>query len=560
MDRTIGSDDALITMLRSVTRGIPSSDLLTRLYWDGSAVREPWFEALADAMTGFNHIRCVHMLAEYKLGPMLNIVALLAFLSKHTASAEWAHYQLTQELSTLLRENIPQARLPLALHAFLAIENFPNNDYVQSTLQATLGASLARWMPREAVRHGLLSLRMGNNLAQHELDEALDRLNLKPSSSRLDILDARYIDQAIGSSVGFPEFAINSSDSLDVTSYPLVLPKVVTHPRPEGDAHYYLFHKAGTPMPVEPVHVHRITNAAISCDLTRLGRPEFYAYGDGKCLSDLCVGMQPFLTEPEQCLQVDKPLLMVDDIFSGKPNVSHFLFDQIPRLLSYRRLEPGPVTLLRCDDSPYYQGALAALGITDLLVPNTRRFTVRAPVMFMSSNMMQRSDHPVNTGSARTASLLREAFGVTQTQPKGRRILISRTDAPSRHIINNEEVEAVFGRHGFEPVVLSGLSFAEQRDLFTEASHVAGVHGAGLSNLLFASQNCRVLEILPPLVASHAYWMLCSALGQHYRVMIAKDTELPTPDYETWTHNASYNDRDLWIDPERLDATLEAFS
>ena len=36
------------------------------------------------------------------------------------------------------------------------------------------------------------------------------------------------------------------------------------------------------------------------------------------------------------------------------------------------------------------------------------------------------------------------------------------------------------------------------------------------------------------------------------------DPELPEPDYATWAHDVGFNDRDVVVDPDRLDAALAA--
>ena len=41
------------------------------------------------------------------------------------------------------------------------------------------------------------------------------------------------------------------------------------------------------------------------------------------------------------------------------------------------------------------------------------------------------------------------------------------------------------------------LSIDEQVELFRTASHVIGAHGAGLTNVLFAPSNLKILEIRP---------------------------------------------------------------
>lgn len=554
------ADHALVAELRACCAGVSARDLLHALYWDRTALGQPWFKALADALAAFDHVRCVHMLERHGVELMPSVVAYLALLSRQRAQSEWAHFHLTQALAKLLRVGVDEARLPLALHAAVAAECFPGNDYVQNMPQALLGASIAPWLPREGIRHALTAVRMGNSLALNDVVDAVERLGLlPPSREKFDLAVARQIDHAIGSPVGFSDAGVHSSQCAAVQSFPVALPKTVTHPAPDGDSHYYQFRQAGIPLPVDPVQVHKVANARLVCDHTQAGRSEMQVFADGMCLYDLSLGSASSGDEPGHSIEVAKPLMVVDDYFSGVANVSHFLFDQVPRLLAYRRLHPGPATLLQCDDSTFYRGALEALGVDDTLRPPERRFTVHAPLMFLSSNAGLKFDHPINGGSPRTARLLREAFGVSSQPAKGRRIYVSRADAASRRVLNAPEVEAVLQRFGFEVVTLSGLSFAHKRALFSEASHVAGVHGAGLSNVLFSAADCRLFEIMPPLVASCTYWMLCSAIGQRYRAFVADDPELPTPDYAEWTHDASFNNRDVVVDPRRLATALAEF-
>jgi capsular polysaccharide biosynthesis protein len=93
--------------------------------------------------------------------------------------------------------------------------------------------------------------------------------------------------------------------------------------------------------------------------------------------------------------------------------------------------------------------------------------------------------------------------------------------------------------------------------VFGEASHVVGVHGAGLTNVLFCAPGTYVLEILPALCAARTYWVLSTQANHRYRAVVADDPEL-SPDYRTWSHRPEYNDRNVFLPPERLQRSLEA--
>lgn len=81
--------------------------------------------------------------------------------------------------------------------------------------------------------------------------------------------------------------------------------------------------------------------------------------------------------------------------------------------------------------------------------------------------------------------------------PKDRspnRIYISRSNAPNRRLINEQEVIDYLARYNFKTVKLERLTFREQVEIFASSSIVIGVHGAGLTNIIY-TQKCCVLEL-----------------------------------------------------------------
>lgn len=81
--------------------------------------------------------------------------------------------------------------------------------------------------------------------------------------------------------------------------------------------------------------------------------------------------------------------------------------------------------------------------------------------------------------------------------PPMRRIFVGRRDAAHRHLANEAECAEYAARHGFEDVSMEGRTVAEQGRLFAEAAFIVGAHGAALTNLLFATPGCHVLELMP---------------------------------------------------------------
>jgi capsular polysaccharide biosynthesis protein len=100
-------------------------------------------------------------------------------------------------------------------------------------------------------------------------------------------------------------------------------------------------------------------------------------------------------------------------------------------------------------------------------------------------------------------------------------------------LLNEQDVERELLRRGFEPFEPAG-----QTDLhlkFADVSHIVGVHGAALANLVFCQPGTRVLELLPSDTPWPYYYSLCSSAGMPYGVIVGKSqrerrrrVEMPT--------------------------------
>jgi capsular polysaccharide biosynthesis protein len=122
------------------------------------------------------------------------------------------------------------------------------------------------------------------------------------------------------------------------------------------------------------------------------------------------------------------------------------------------------------------------------------------------------------------------------------KIYVSRALASKRRFVNHQAVERYFESKGFVSVCLEKLKFQEQVKLFYNAETVVGVHGAGLTNLLYCS-DCSVLEIFH------------SASGDltHYR-SLAGAMGLP---YQAFYLNGVDKDADVLISEQELDNCLK---
>jgi hypothetical protein len=89
-----------------------------------------------------------------------------------------------------------------------------------------------------------------------------------------------------------------------------------------------------------------------------------------------------------------------------------------------------------------------------------------------------------------------------------------------RGLANEAEVEKElvnFGFEAFEPAGKTDLQLA-----LADVSHVVGIHGAAMTNLVFCQPGTKVLELLPTDMPWRHFYSLCSSGGMPYGVLMGR--------------------------------------
>jgi hypothetical protein len=111
-----------------------------------------------------------------------------------------------------------------------------------------------------------------------------------------------------------------------------------------------------------------------------------------------------------------------------------------------------------------------------------------------------------------------------------RNIFVDRRPRFGRRISNRAQIERILRKHDFETVYCEDLSYPEQVSLISQVRNIVAIHGAGLTNLLFAEiPSVRCLEILPESYLNpHYYWMLQMIGADRYDALVGSqlDTNL----------------------------------
>lgn len=106
----------------------------------------------------------------------------------------------------------------------------------------------------------------------------------------------------------------------------------------------------------------------------------------------------------------------------------------------------------------------------------------------------------------------------------GTRIYVSRQETQSnrgRRVLNYEELMSFLDERGFTSYALEKLSFEQQVELFADAQVIAGPHGAGLVNMLFANDPV-VVEFFAEHRQEPYFYHMAKMLGFDYAPVVAE--------------------------------------
>lgn len=113
----------------------------------------------------------------------------------------------------------------------------------------------------------------------------------------------------------------------------------------------------------------------------------------------------------------------------------------------------------------------------------------------------------------------------TQNSPYPKRVYINRRDGNFRKVLNEDEVEKLLSKYGFESFKLSALPFPEMIRLFANAEAIVSPTGAGMTNLFYCKPNTPVLEICPGGHVHSFYLNIAQSAGLHYDYIICKSNQ-----------------------------------
>jgi capsular polysaccharide biosynthesis protein len=193
----------------------------------------------------------------------------------------------------------------------------------------------------------------------------------------------------------------------------------------------------------------------------------------------------------------------------------------------------------------YHLESLAPFGIKKIkIISITNNLSVDK--LFMPTHVAPMGNY--NERILREISLFYQKYFCSDLQSLPfKKIYISRSKAYRRRVINEAEVVNLLQRYQFEICFLEDLSFEKQVKLLYQAKFVVGLHGAGLTNMMFMQKGSSVLEFCANDDGENfCYNSMACSLGLNYYYQFGeKKSDL-----------LSIQDSDMFVDTSLLEKNL----
>lgn len=203
----------------------------------------------------------------------------------------------------------------------------------------------------------------------------------------------------------------------------------------------------------------------------------------------------------------------------------HWLLEALPAAL--RAFDASAnANLLVHPDSPQYVRDGVRLFFSALqhgdLVESER------PVAVNAARLVAIDEYSGFVAAADVALLRARAGALRQlnSSESGKLLYVSRRLAPARAVAEPPSLDKTIHDLGYEVVVAETLNLADQIGLFSSARGIAGLHGAGLANMIWAPPGCKIVELFPVGVFNDCYARLALTCGHSYSYEVLERPEV----------------------------------
>lgn len=215
------------------------------------------------------------------------------------------------------------------------------------------------------------------------------------------------------------------------------------------------------------------------------------------------------------CHSIDQGIWITDEWSS---EYFHWLTDALPRLIAADDFREGYLVILpqRYQQFGYVQQSLSLLNCQPYFYNPRKRLSVGKLLL---------PSHTAFTGNYNLQLIgkLRNLFLQKEKLAPWRKIFVSRQKAGKRRLLNELVVTGILFQHGYEVHFFEDYTLAAQIALLSETKILIGLHGAGLTNMLFMQAGGQIIEIRHEQDShNNCFFSLAAALSHDYYYLTGK--------------------------------------
>lgn len=203
-------------------------------------------------------------------------------------------------------------------------------------------------------------------------------------------------------------------------------------------------------------------------------------------------------------------------------NFHHFLAEVVPLIIYGQKIFGESVPMLLPAyyfKQPYIEPYLRLLNVNRVTFESREQVLVRELIVFKNLSIAHFNPQILDQIRFRLAS--------NPASMPWRRVFISRAKARFRKVSEEEKLYPILKEKGFEILCLEDCSIEDQLRIFSETKFLVGIHGAGLTNMVFMPKGGKVLELRAITKETHIYnifYVMASACGHDYFYELGQGT------------------------------------
>ena len=226
----------------------------------------------------------------------------------------------------------------------------------------------------------------------------------------------------------------------------------------------------------------------------------------------------------------------------------HWLTDALQRIeVSSKYYDKGPLLLLPgFQNYQYIKDSLDILGIEPYFLENGKKYFIKE--LILSERVSPAGNYRKELINSISKNFTKD-INHLDDKDTYKKIWVSRQNSLKRKILNFEEIKPILEKNKFKIVHYENLTFRDQINISNNTEIIGGVHGAGLTNMIFLNKNSSVIEVRADGDSlNNCFFSLASDMEHDYYYFLAI------------AENNNYYASNLYIDPRDFENFLKSIS